>query len=113
VEGNGKTTTDVLLERLIDAVERTREELRAEISATNAKLDQTREELGARIDQTNARLDQTNPKLDQRRDDLGTRIDGVKLEVLRLAISRADARNDNELRDRIERIEQPLGIASP
>ncbi len=107
MEGNGQDPTPVLLQKLIDAVNGVRDEVaktNARLDQTNARLDQTREDLGARID--GVRVD-----LDGVRVDLGARIDGVRLEVVAVrALARAEERADRELRDRVERIEQHLGL---
>ena len=96
--------------------------VRDEVAKTNARLDQTRDELGARIDGVRFDLDgvrvdldgvrvDLGGRIDGVRTDLGARIDGVRLEVVAVrALARADERDDQELRDRVERIEQHLGL---
>ncbi len=104
MEGNGKQSIEELLKILIAEQEKTRIEIRTELATTNAKLDQT-----------NAKLDQTNAKLDQTREEIaavGGRVEGVRMEVVALrAMSRADDRETQELRGRVERIEPHLQLS--
>lgn len=123
MEGNGKSETATSFKELIDAVREVRDELKhvrgeaektnAKLDQTNARLDQTREELIACIETTNAKTrEDLGGRIDGVREDLGSRIDGVRLEVVALrAMARADERDDHELRGRVERLEQHLGLA--
>jgi hypothetical protein len=115
----------------IDSVE---ENLRSEIQQqsleireTRGRIEQVRNDLGTRIDNVRGdlgkRIDDVRGELGKRidnvRDDLGARIDSVSLEVraLRTAtqggfdvLMRADARRERdiaELRERLERLEDP------
>lgn len=118
MEGNGKQSMEELLRQLVAEQKLTREELGARIDATNTKLDQTNtkldqtcEELAALGERIDAVRTDLGERIDTVRTDLGGRIDGVKLEVVALrAMARADAREDQELRGRVDRIEQHLGI---
>jgi hypothetical protein len=102
------------------------------IDGTNARLDKLGADLGARIDATNERIDGTNDRLDKLGADLGarinethTRLDDANLELrgLRAAtqggfelMSRANHRGDqevDELRARLDRIEDHVGLRPP
>ena len=107
MEGNGHEPIPEVLQQLGDVVNGVNAKLdatNAKLDASNAKLEQTREDLKPQLDITNVKLDQT-------REDLGERIDAVKLEVALRAMARANACDDQELRGRVDRIEQHLGIS--
>jgi hypothetical protein len=126
VEGNsnGQTRTEELLLQLIDVVK----EQGLELVKIREELVQTRHELGGRIDQTREELVQTRHELGDRIDQTNVRIDQLRVELLtdtaaiRTAtqaglelLSRADARHereDSDLRSRIDRIEQHIGLRS-
>jgi uncharacterized protein YPO0396 len=107
--------------------------LNKRVDGTNDRLDRTREELGARIDSTNARLDETKTELVSRLDALReeTRHRLVETEV-RLSTALTDLSHDvqqlvgvirsrrseqrgehEDLRVRIERLEEHTGIGRP
>ncbi len=122
MDGNGKNgeSETELLRMLLDAVHT----LTGEVVKTNVKLDQTREELSgridqtnARLDQTNARLDQTNAKIDQTREELSGEIQALRTATSEgfALLARADSRRDagvDELRVRVDRIEDHLGLSA-
>jgi ABC-type transporter Mla subunit MlaD len=94
--------------------------IRDEIRHTNrgldnlrADVDKLRTDLTERLDQTNARLDQTNARLDQHEKVLVKLIGEVKTLNDRFDnfLTGAHGKEHDELRARIERIEQRLDRA--
>ena len=104
----------------------------ARINTTNERLDRLGADLNARIDETNerldrglsdlgARIDETNERLDRGLSDLGARIDETNRR-LEIGFGHLTRRIDNvlvgghrdehaELRDRVGRIEEHVGLA--
>ncbi len=120
---NGAEVHDLTIEILKSI----RDEIHTGFATMNDRIDRLESGLGARLDQTNARLDQTNARLDQtngRLDQVVARLDLHSQALAKLIgeVGSLNVRFDNfltgshrdehnELRARIERIEERLDKA--
>ena len=99
-KGNGNgASTDVTVQVLT--------EIRDEIRSTNRRLDDTRTELSTRIQETNKLIDETNKHLVETEIRLATAIGDLRGSVVEV---RDLLKEQLDLRKRVERIEQHLGL---
>ena len=89
-------------------------EIRDEIRSTNRRLDETRADLAGRIDETNSRLDETNRRVDETIKHLVETEVRLSTAILDLRGSIVEVRDllreQLDLRHRVTRIEQHLGL---
>ena len=108
-KGNG-TSSDLTVQIL--------REIRDEIRSTNRRLDDTRADLSGRMEETNRTLGETRADLSARIDETNKRLGESEVRlataILDLRTSLVEVRDllkdQLELRHRVERIEQHLGL---
>jgi chromosome segregation ATPase len=109
-------------------------ETKALKASLESQLEATRRELGARIDQTNGRLNETNERLDAVRGELKDEMEGLRRRMVESEVRLSTAttqlscdfqqlgglirewREEHraeraELRTRLARVEEPIGLA--